>query len=146
MLGLNAKKYRNSGTSSSPVWVEETWVKDLKVPIQFDKADSSTRGTGGTKTNEAALLDIPVSGNGLYLPAVTEFATILANAVSRTPMEFAFADGNISTTGTKYIRAYCTYFKFEEGQELEGNQTIDFELGPSNPVGTTFAAPTLNTT
>lgn len=146
MLSLNAFAYVNTGTAGSPVWVAQTWLINVKLPFKFDKADSSTRGTGGTKTNEAALLDPTCSVTGLWLPADAQFAARLTDAANRTAREFAIADQAIANTGCKYVRMYATWFSFEEGQELDNNITVDAELGPSNPLGTSFAAPTLNTT
>lgn len=147
MLSLNAIMAVNSGSAGSPTWTgTQTWIKDLKASLSFDKADSTTRGTGGVKTQEPSLADIGISGNGMYLPADTQCAAFVAAAWARTIREYAISTGPIATAGSVYIRAYCGIFKLEADQQLSENQRFDFELAPASPAanGTTFAAPTIN--
>lgn len=148
MLGLNANTYVNTGSYVSPVWVALIFIKDLKVPLDFDKHESSMRGTGGIKTNEATLLDIPISGSALYIPGNAQFANFMVRHAGRIQAEYAFADQAIVTSGCRYVRATCGSFKFDESQNLAENVMADFELGPSafNADGTLAVAATLNVT
>jgi hypothetical protein len=144
MLGLNAVAAVNSGTAGSPVWVAQNYIKDLKIPLKMDKHESSTRGSGGIKTNEPTLLDITVTATCFYQPSDAQCATLLSDMVNRTAREWAFGDGPILTTGTRWIRAYCSTFGFEESQNLDENQVFDTEISPSSVVGTSFANASLN--
>lgn len=147
-LGLAAITYLNTGSSGSPVYVQQSYIKDLKLPVDFDKAESSSRGTGGIKTNEPALADIPVSGTAVYNPNDAQCKLFISNAFNRVAAEYAFATGPIATAGTQYVRAYCSIFKVDQSQNLSENQMFDFELSPSSPSlnGVTFANPSWNTT
>lgn len=148
MLSLNAVCAVNTGSYGSPVWVAQTWIKDLKLPLDFDKHESSMRGTGGVKTNQPTLLDITVSGSGMWLPGDTQFSNFMTRHMGRTPIEYAFADQAVANSGCRYVRATCCSFKADRNENLGENLTCDFELGLSafNADGTVATAPSLVTT
>ena len=94
-LGLDAKLYRNTGTSGSPTWVEMTNVKDLTLNLEASEADVTTRGNAGWRATLAALKDASIEFEMVWDTADAAFTAIKDAFFGSTSVEFAVMDGDI---------------------------------------------------
>ena len=58
-----------------------------------------------------------------------DFAALLTAYQNRTMVEFAFADGVIATSGTKYFRIECKLFEFSRNEALEDAKKLGTDAG-----------------
>jgi hypothetical protein len=130
-LGMNAKLYRNSGTYGTPVWVEVTDVKDLKMTLEAGEGDVNTRGNAGWEAVAPTLKKVSIEFGMVYDPTDTNWTALHTAWLASTPIEFAVADGVIATTGTQYFRATCAILKFDQDEALDGVIHNDVSIKPT---------------
>ena len=120
-VGLDMYLYRNTNTFASPTWAIVENVRDLTGPDSFAEADVSRRNTGASafKQSEPTLREVSYEWDMVHDPSDADFAALLTAYAARTLTEFAFADGPIATTGTKYFRIECKLFEFSRNEALE---------------------------
>lgn len=128
-LGLEMKAYRNTGTFATPVWDEVTNVKDLTFDFEKAKADVTTRASGGWRQNRGTLKDGNANFQMLYDTVDADFVFFQTSFLANTTFEMAFADGDIGTTGTQYIRMTVDIFNFSRSENLEEAVMVDTEVG-----------------
>ena len=142
-LGRNAYFYLNTGTSGTPVWSLMANVKDVKASSDADKADVSTRGTGGWAAEVKALKKLEVSVNCNHDLTDTNYKTLFTAAFGDTVVDIAICDTtSLANTGGVYIRAICQVTG-EKGEALKDAQTTDFKIFPTY---STAYPPTVNYT
>jgi hypothetical protein len=120
--GFAHKIYRNDGTFAAPTWVEVNAVGDVKIPLLDGEANVNTRATR-FKQYLKGLVELKPNWSMPYDPGsgseYLEFETA-AQSASAT-LDLAFADGDITTAGTKWIRIPEALIFFGERDEpLEG--------------------------
>ncbi len=130
-LGLDAKLYRNTGTYGSPTWTEYKNVRDLGLNLTKAEADATTRGYGGWEALVSTLKKGALSFESVYDTADTGFVALMDSFLNNTSIEFAIADGNIITTGTKYIRATMEVFEFNKTENLADVQRVALGIKPT---------------
>lgn len=118
-VGLDMMLYRNSATYGSPTWVLIENVRDLTGPDSMGEADVSIRGNG-LKLSEPTLEEVSFEWDMIHDPDDADFNAVKAAYEGKTLIEFAFADGPIATSGTKYLRIETKVFKFDRAEPLEG--------------------------
>lgn len=128
-LGLEMKLYRNTGTYAAPVWDEVPNVKDLEQNLEKARADVTTRAGNGWRQQRGTLKDGGSSFQMLYDTADTDFTALQTAYDGNTTIEFAFADGDIATSGTEYIRMTCDIFNFSRTENLEEGVMVNVEIG-----------------
>lgn len=125
-LGMDCIVYRNTGTYASPTWVEMDWVMT---------ANHNLTANEGKVKKRASDIELTLKGQGVHeftvegpYDADDANITALDTAVrTRTdPIEFAFMDDDITTSGVKGIRTTC--------EVVAGGRTEGFE----EAVGKTF--------
>src|SRR4051812_25465768 len=94
-LGYQCKLYRNTGTYSSPTWVECTNVKDLSLKLDCDEADVTTRGNAGFKARVATLLDAGLEFDQVWDPTDAFFTALQTAFLGRTSIELLALDGPV---------------------------------------------------
>lgn len=118
-IGLECKAYRNTGTYASPTWVECVNVKDVTLNLEKGEADISRRGSGGWKDRKGTLKDASVDLGLIWVAAATDCLAFRDGFMSGTPIEMAFASGDITEPGTEYFRCLYEVFKFTREEPLE---------------------------
>lgn len=128
-VGYEHKAYRDvSGT-----WTLMSNVKDVEISLQRDRADVTTRGTNGWKTEKPTLATMEVTFEMNYDPASADY-TALANAFfNNTNIEMAFADGPIATEGTVYFTGNFGVAEFSQNEPLAEAVSVSVTLVPSDP-------------
>ena len=145
VLGLAAKLYRVPSTGAARVaWpgtgiasgaLEITSVKDLSLSLQKEKGDTTTRGSGGFKTERGTLIGASATFSMLYDDADVHIIAF-ENAYFAPPggtnrvVPLAILSG--SNTGSTGIWSDCEVFKFDKKEPLNGVQLVDVEVSPTD--------------
>ena len=130
-LGLDAKLYRNTGTSGSPTWEEMTNVKDLTLNLEASEADVTTRGNAGWRATLAALKDASIEFEMVWDTADAAFTAIKDAFFGSTSVEFAVMDGDITTTGSQGLRAVMSVTNFSRSEPLEEAISVSVTAKPT---------------
>lgn len=131
-VGLDQYLYRNTATYGSPTWVIVENVRDLTASDTYAEADVSRRNTGASayKQTEPTLREMSFEWDMVYDPSDADFTALLGFHQARTLVEFAFSDGVIATTGTKYFRIECKLFDFTMDEPLEDGKIVHVVAKP----------------
>ena len=130
-LGLEAKLYRNTGTSGSPTWTEMTNVKDLTLNLEASEADVTTRGNAGWRATLAALKDASIEFEMVWDTADAAFTAIKDAFFGSTSVEFAVMDGDIETAGSQGLRAVMSVTNFSRSEPLEEAISVSVTAKPT---------------
>jgi hypothetical protein len=123
--------YQNTGTDATPTWVEITKAKDVSFPIDFGEAETSARDNEW-RTFEPTLGGIELTFGYQYEPgADTIYDGLISQATGRTAKQFAAADGDITLTGTRYLKFFGKIFGIGNDEPLDGVKTNEFVVKPS---------------
>lgn len=150
-LGGNARLYYG-GTSTRSAWPGTgaagglsilRHVGDLKLNLDREKVDATTRDTPGFDTYFGGLVDANVSFQIKYDPSDAGYQALESNffATNGATLQIACLDGDSATTGTKGLWMDAQVFKFEKGEPVKGLQTIDVEIAPALASGTSALGP-----
>ena len=129
-LGLNCKIYHNTGNYASPVWVEDSNVRDVTLGIDIEEADASIRGGGGHKWSEPTLIGDSIEFEKNDDPTDTFLTALIDAALARTAIEFLVLNGPVLTTGSRGLRATMKVFKCSQKQGLKDISTWEISLKP----------------
>lgn len=136
-LGLNCHIFRNTGTYGSPTWVAYDNVEDVKLSIDADEADATTRAGGGFGASEPAILNASVDFTSIWDHADTGQQLFVTAFTGKTSMDLAVMDGASSGAGSQGLRALFKVFKMERGEPIKGLASVDFSVkpcyNPTNP-------------
>ena len=141
-IGLDMKLYRNTGSYAAPMWTEMTNVKDLTRTREASEADVTTRGNSGERAIAQTLRSTTLEFQMVYDPTDADLIAIESAYEDGTVIEFAAADGDIATGGTRYFRFEGQVFTFTQTEALEEAVMVDVTLKPTWAVN---AAPTTTT-
>jgi len=130
-LGMEAKLYRNSGSYSTPTWVEMPNVKDLTLNLEAGEADVTTRGNNGWRATVATLKDGSIEFEMVWDTADAGFTAIQQAYFGNTPIEFAVMDGGITASGSQGLRATFSITKFSRSEPLEEAVTVSVTAKPT---------------
>ena len=130
-IGLDGKLYRNTGTYEAPVWVEIKNVKDLTGNYEMGEADVTTRGSGGTKETVPTLLEASFEFAMVWDTSDPNFEAIRTAFFSRTSIEMAVMDGDITTPGSQGPRAAMAVTKFSRKEPLTEAMEVDVTIKPT---------------
>lgn len=119
VYGLDAKLYRNTGTYETPTWVEITNVRDLRLTVEANESDVTTRANKGWSAVVPTLLDGSIDFDMVYDSDDENVTTIEDAFFGRSAIEFAVMDGDIQTEGTRGLRASMVIVKFDRDEKLE---------------------------
>ncbi|MCZ2341692.1 MAG: phage tail protein [Bacteroidales bacterium] len=130
-LGLDAKLYRNTGSSGTPTWGEVANVKDVTLNLSAGEADVTTRGNAGWKATVATLKDASIEFTMVWDNADTHFAAIRDTFLNHAAVDFAVMDGDITTAGSQGLRATCMVTNFSRNEALEEAITVSVTVKPT---------------
>src|SRR5690349_56627 len=129
--GDQCRLYKNTGTNASPVWVEIDKCKDLSAPVTFGEGDSSARDCEFELT-ESGLIKIEVTFGYQYVPGTDAiYDALVTELVARTERIYAIADGDITTSGTRYIKLPAQLRGMDNEEPLDGAKVSGFRLKPT---------------
>jgi len=131
-LGLTSKVYKNTGTYGSPTWVDQTWVREHSVDLSKGEADATSRANGGWKATVATLKDGAIEVVGVHDNANTNYVAFVTAWHSDTVLDLVLCDGDITTVGTRGIRASFQIFNMSEPAPLEEVLVTTFSLKPTH--------------
>jgi hypothetical protein len=129
-LGLDAKAYRNSGTYAAPAWSEMTDAQEVTLNLEGAEAEVPRRGSVWRK-RLLGLLDGSVEFQVLYDGADGDFQAIRDAFLGREVIDLAFADGDIATAGTQYLRSEWYVTSFTRNEPLEEALTYSVTVRPA---------------
>lgn len=120
VIGKDAIAHYNSATNASPTWVAMPSVGNLNVDLTKAEVELAERAsgwlqTGGGRKQGAVTFD--------YLHNAgtdTVFDALLDSYLNDTPIEMAFMDQAIATTGAQGLRAPMLVTQLSQAQELDG--------------------------
>lgn len=141
-LGLDCKTYYNAGSYGTPSWVELTNITNESYGLEHGEADLTTRANNGWEAIIATLKRGNFQWQTVYDTADATFTTLQTAFMNRTPLDLLFADGDVSVSGTKGLRATCQLFNFSQDRQLTEGVKVDVTAKPTYSSN----APTLWTT
>ena len=128
-VGYEHKAYRDVAST----WTEMSNVKDVEVNLTRDRADVTTRGTNGWKTEKPTLATMEVTFEMNYDPGGADYTALADAFFNNTDIEMAFADGDIETPGTVYFTGVFGVAEFTQNEPLAEAVTVSVTLVPSDP-------------
>ncbi len=128
-VGGEAKFYYNAGTFDSPTWTEIINCGDLDVPDSRTKVAAPIRAHWPFTGKLAGSREIGLAWTSQQKKGTndTVTTTLLAAYDSGGTVEFAVADGDIATPGTKFRRLGCILTKADDSEPLDGVVIWSFE-------------------
>ena len=130
--GVDAKTYFDALGVANDTWTELSGIKDLSVPLEKEKVDSTRRADAGWKTSVCKMKAL---GLDLVIPADPTDAAYLALEaahINSRAIGIAIMDGAIATPGTQGLKADFQVFKFQRGEPADGLQMMNVSLKPTD--------------
>lgn len=107
-------------------------IKDLNFDFSTEKADITTRGSGGWKTQVATLKDASISFQMVWKPSDAGFTAILTAFNATTEIAFFALDGvKTASSGSQGPAGNWMVSKFSRKEGIGEAVTVDVELTPS---------------
>ncbi len=140
-LGMNAKLYRNSGTSflepasfTGANIKEVTNVRDLTLGLDKATADVTTRGNGGWRAMVGTLKDGSVEFEMIADQADENYVAIREAWLTDTPIQFAVMSGLMTAPkppGSEGLIAVFSINNVSRAEPLEGAQMASVTMTPT---------------
>jgi hypothetical protein len=118
-LGLEARLYRNTGSSGTPAWNEIKNVRDVTLNLETGESDVSTRGNGGWRASISTLKGASLEFEMMWDTADDDFTAIREAFLNNTAIEFAVLDGPSNQSGAQGLRATMAIINFTRSEPLE---------------------------
>lgn len=122
-VGVAQFLYRNTGTAGTPVWNPITIAKDVKLGLEYSKAEIKSRASRFNLTLPAINAG-PLEFNIIGDTSVDDFIALRDAQINRTALDLAIADDAIATTGTMYFRGDYHVYGFPVDQKLEDGEEV----------------------
>jgi hypothetical protein len=136
-LGFNAKLYRlttgtrAAWTGSAPAACSEVSnVANLTQNISKDKGDASVRAGAGFKLVASGLKATPIAFTMMWDPTDTHLTALQTAFFANTQVAMLVLDDDKAVSGAQGLWADFEVTKFEQGQPINGNQTVNVEIEP----------------
>lgn len=110
---------------------EVTLARDVTYPIAVDKADVTSRASGGWKASLPALSDLSIEFQMVYDPTDTPTIAILKAFFLKTTIALAALDGAKGTAGVSGICADCCIVKCDKSESLSEGQMLSITAVPT---------------
>jgi len=129
--GINGGCYKNTGTYGTPVWADQTSVKNAKLAFPWDFVEALSRQYP-VKLYAKSLIDVPVEIVMRADPADAIYAAWVAASFGRTTvLDLMVLNSKITTQGCVGIRGEYLLSLTGEPQEENGTVYSTFELKPA---------------
>jgi hypothetical protein len=128
-IGLDARLYRNSGSYSTPTWVEVKQARDVTLTLERGTAEVSKRGSKW-KTYLPALKDATIEFELAYDPADANFTALRTAYLDGTVIDMAILDG-VVTQGGSGFRSEFIVTSFTRNEPLEDLMTVSVTIRPT---------------
>lgn len=143
VLGKDCKAFMSTTAVTSTTYTtavgsatELTNVKDLKLNFQTDKADVSTRASGGWKNEVNTVKSGTITFTMQWKPADTLFNNMRDAFLNATEIFFVALDGvKTAASGSQGPAGNWTVTNFSRSEGLNEAVTVDVELSPSSFTG-----------
>lgn len=130
-MGFTGKLFYFAGLlSATPTWTEATNVKDLTKTWSATEVDTTTRGSAGFRSTDAALIDAGITLEIQYDTADAFFTALRTAFLARSTVAVKCLDGGTATSG-KGLVADMAVTQFEISEPLDGAMTVSVTLKPS---------------
>jgi hypothetical protein len=127
IAGFECALYLRSGGA----WLEIKNAKDVSLPDSTEAIDVSARYSKAKKYI-AGMSDGSIEFGYQFIRGTDPvFAALQNHYLSREPLEFAAADGDISASGSVYSRDWYVITKFERSEELGGSRVYNITVQPT---------------
>lgn len=133
-LGMDAKLYRNSSSTTTPNWVLVNNVRDLTLNLETGEADVTTRGNNGWRATVATLKDASIEFEMVWDTQDPNFTAIRNAFLNNQSIRFAALDTFMGDGQGIYARWMIT--SFTRNEPLEEAITVSVTAKPtysSNP-------------
>lgn len=130
-LGLDAKLYRNTGTSGSPAWNLLANIRDVTLSLETGEADVTTRGNNGWRATVGTLKEAGIEFEMVWDTDDADFTAIKDAFFNGTSIEFAVMDSLITDAGAQGLRAVCRVITFTRSEPLEEALTVSVTAKPT---------------
>ncbi|CAN5410201.1 hypothetical protein BH11PLA2_BH11PLA2_34600 [soil metagenome] len=135
VLGFTGKLYVNTGSYSTPVFLECPHFKDGNLNIEANEADVSTRGNGVWMAVANGQKKGSLEFNFLYLKnnaaLPTDIQAILTAFLADAAIELFMLDGDHLVAGNQGLRATCVIQKFSRQENLGENMQVSVVAKPT---------------
>jgi len=125
--GRQAKTYRNIASWASPSWSEMKIVKDVLRDSKWGDDDASTRESV-FELSILTLLSSPINLQVAHVPANAHYIALREAFENGTTVEMLVLDGDVTTAGSRGIRADWHVVEFPEAQPLKGEMMHEVVL------------------
>ena len=132
-LGLDAKLYRNTGTSAARCGQLVSNVRDVTLNLETGEADVTTRGNAGWRATVGTLKDASIEFEMVWDTADYHFAALKDAFFNGTPVELLVMDGDMSIAGSQGLQAVCRIIKFTRSPKRSKRRSPSASR-PSRPI------------
>lgn len=122
--------YKVGGVAASASWIEVGNARDVTVTQTRGTSDTSKRGGGGYESEEPTLMKLSADGDILADDSNAPFAYMEAAFEARTLVGWAFANGDIAVSGTKYRQFDGKISEWNLPQPLAETNKVSFKIAP----------------
>lgn len=106
-------------------------VRDLKLVMDKNEADVTTRANAGWKATLDGLKDATVEWESIWDSTDTALAAILSAFLNNTTLAFQVMDGAYGTSGSQGLVGTFTVTKFERDEPLTEGMKISIAIKPA---------------
>ena len=106
-------------------------VRDLKLNMDKNEADVSTRATGGWKATLDGLKDASVEWEMIWDSTDTAQQAIMNAFLNNTTLIFQIMDGPYATVGSQGLTGTFTITKFEREEPLTEGMKVSVQIKPA---------------
>lgn len=129
MVGINGGLYRNTGSYSTPTWVEITAVRDVTPNAPWDMGDASSRGSRA-KLSAKTQMDLSVSAVVRANPADAGYSALYDSSIGTGLLDLLVLNGKLTVEGAKGFRAEWNVSPTTQDQAIGGVIYDTFEMKP----------------
>ncbi len=129
VLGKDCKLYIGTAGTQAATLVPN--VVDVRLGLDKDEADASSRESGGWEEVVNTTKKAEITFDILYKPADTNFATLRDAYLNDTTIALLVMDGPKATTGKQGLDCDVTVSKFEINQPLKEGVKVSVTLKPT---------------
>lgn len=129
VLGKDTKLY--IGTAGSQATTLVANVRDLRLALDKDEADASSRESGGWEEVVATTKKAELTFDMLYKPADANFTTLRTAYLNDTAVAGLVMDGDRTVAGKQGLDADFVVSKFEISQPLKEGVVVSVTMKPT---------------
>jgi hypothetical protein len=106
-------------------------VEDINIPLDDEKANVTTRNSGGFKAYLPTLTDVEISIPQVYDVTDTGFLALLKAKLTKTSIALAILEGANSVLGVEGLWGDFIVHGMEKGEKLGDAQMVTWKVAPA---------------